>query len=84
MIFLEFFIALGVFLILLVLVLPDMEKDDKNIEKNFKLTPDEVEIVERNLVCFFKSDKEEVDKILTRIKQYKDEKDKSNNTTNKS
>lgn len=38
--------------------------------KDFTLTPKEVKIVKRNLVYFFKSDKEEVDKIYKRIKEY--------------
>ena len=42
------------------------------MEKKFELTPEEVELVERNLIYFFKSDKEEVDNLLTRIKQWKE------------
>lgn len=43
------------------------------MENKFELNAEEVEIVERNLIYFFKSDKEEVDKILTRIKQWQNE-----------
>lgn len=50
-----------------------LHKKLNNPQPLFTLTADEVEIVERNLVYFFKSDKEEVDKILTRIKQWQDE-----------
>lgn len=39
----------------------------------FELTAEEVEIIERNLVYFFKSDKEEVDKILKRIKEWQND-----------
>ena len=47
-----------------------------NSQPLFTLTAEEVEVVERNLIAVFTIDEEELNKIRTRIKQWKDDNSK--------